>query len=94
MASITIKNIPDRLLARLREQAAMEQRSMNREIIRLLDIGLSAERGHPMEYRRSLAETQVAAWSRLSGRWISDLPVDEEVAAIYSARSGGREIEL
>ena len=94
MASITIKNIPDRLLVRLREQAAMERRSMNKEIIRLLDIGLSAERAHPMEYRRSLAETQAAAWSRLSGRWVSDLPVEDEVAAIYSARSGGREVEM
>ena len=94
MASITIKNIPDRLLARLREQAAMEQRSMNKEIIRLLDIGLSAERLHPMEHHRRLAGSQAAAWSRLGGRWISDLPVEEEVAAIYFARSGGREIEL
>ena len=72
----------------------MEQRSMNKEIIRLLDIGLSAERTHPMEYRRRLAATQAAAWSRLGGRWVSDLPVEDEVAAIYSARSGGREIEL
>lgn len=94
MASITIKNIPDRLLARLREQAAMEQRSMNKEIIRLLDIGLSAERAHPMEYRRRLAETQAAAWSRLCGRWVSDTPVEDEVAAIYSARSGGRKVEM
>ena len=42
---------------------------MNKEIIRLLDIGLSAERSHPMEHRRRLAVTQAAAWSRLSGRW-------------------------
>ena len=94
MASITIKNIPDRLLARLREQAAMEQRSMNKEIIRLLETGLSAERVHPMEYRRRLAETQSAAWSRLCGRWVSDTPVEDEVAAIYSTRSGGREVEM
>ena len=94
MASITIKNIPDRLLARLREQAAMEQRSMNKELIRLLDIGLSAERAHPMEHRRRRAVTQAAAWSRLSGRWVSDLPVEDEVAAIYSGRSGGREVEF
>ena len=94
MASITIKNIPDRLLARLREQAAMEQRSMNKEIIRLLDIGSSAERAHPMEHRRRRAVTQAAAWSRLSGRWVSDLPVEDEVAAIYSGRSGGREVEF
>jgi len=94
VASITIKNIPDRLLARLREQARMEQRSMNKEIIRLLDIALSAERAHPMEYRRRLAETQAAAWSRLCGRWASDLSAEDEVAAIYSARSGGREVEM
>lgn len=94
MASITIKNIPDGLLVRLRERAAMEQRSMNKEIIRLLDIGLSAERDHPMEYRRRLAATQAAAWLRLGGRWVSDFPVEDEVAAIYSARSGGRGVEL
>ena len=72
----------------------MEQRSMNREIIRLLDIGLSAERPHPMEYRRALAATQAAAWSRLRGRWVSEIPVEDEIAAIYSARTGGREIAL
>ena len=94
MASLTIKNIPDRLLARLRERAAMERRSMNKEIIRLLDVALSAERAHPMEYRRGLAETQAAAWSRLGGRWASDTPIEDEVAAIYSARSGGRKVEM
>ena len=94
MASITIKNIPDRLLARLRERAATEQRSMNKEIIRLLEIGLSAERAHPMEYRRRLAEAQTSVWSRLCGRWVSDAPIEDEVAAIYSARSGGREVEM
>ena len=67
---------------------------MNKEIIRLLDISLSAERAHPMEYRRRLAATQAAAWSRLGGRWVSDIPAKDEVAAIYSARSGGRKVEL
>ena len=94
VASITIKNIPDRLLARLREQAATENRSMNREIFRLLDLCLSTDRARPPEHRRTLADAQVQAWSRLGGRWISDDPVDDEIAAIYAARSGGREIEL
>ena len=94
MASITIKGIPDRLLSRLRERAATEGRSMNKEIIRLLDLSLSAHRTHPAEQRRTLAVTQAEAWSRLGGRWISDVPVEDEVGGIYSARSGGREIEL
>ena len=94
MASITIKNIPDTLLARLREQAGRQNRSMNREIIRLLDMSLSAEMSRPLEYHRSLANAQARAWSRLGGRWISDLPVEDEIARIYSARTGGREIVL
>ena len=94
MTSITIKNIPGQLLARLRERAAMDKRSMNREIIHLLDRSLSAERAHALELRRTLADTQVQAWSRLGGRWVSDVPIEDEVAGIYAARSGGREIEL
>ena len=94
MASITIKNVPGELLARLRERAAMEKRSMNKEIIRLLDLSLSADPAHPMEYRRTLADAQAQAWSRLGGRWTSDVSVEEEIAGIYAARSDGREIEL
>lgn len=67
MASFTIKNIPDRLLARLRAQAAAEKRSMNREIIRLLDLSLSAG-GTPFGIpRRTLADAQADAWVRLCG---------------------------
>ena len=94
MASITIEGIPERLLARLRKRAAMEGRSMNKEIIRLLDPSLPAQRTYPAEQRRTLAVTQAEAWSRLGGRWISDVPVEDEVGGIYSARSGGREVEL
>ena len=94
VASFTVKNIPDRLLIRIREQAARENRSMNGEIIRLLDLSLSADRVQLHEYRRTLAQAQVQAWSKLGGRWMSDVPIDDEVADIYSARSGGREIEL
>ena len=94
MTSITIKNIPDQLLSQLREQAEMEQRSMNKEIIRLLDLGLSTHRSHAPEHRRMLAQAQVQAWSRLGGRWISDVPVEDEIADIYAARLGSREVEL
>ena len=94
VASITIKNIPDRLLTRLRERAAMENRSMNREIIRLLDLSLSADRIDGLEHRRTVADSQAEAWSRLGGRWISDVPIEDEIAGVYAARSAGREIEL
>ena len=93
MTSITIKNIPDHLLSQVRERAAMERQSMNKEIIRLLDLSLSAHRVHAPEHRRTLAQAQVQAWSRLGGRWISDVPVEDEIADIYAARLGDREVE-
>ena len=67
---------------------------MNREIIRLLELSVSENRIHPIETRRSLADTQVRAWSRLAGKWISDVTIEDEIASIYSARSRGREVDL
>jgi hypothetical protein len=34
------------------------------------------------------------AWSKLAGKWKSTLPVDEEIAALYEASSGGRDVDL
>ena len=67
---------------------------MHREIIRLLDLCLSTDRTRLPVHHRTLADAQMQAWSRLGGRWISDDPAEDEIAAIYAARSGGREIEL
>jgi hypothetical protein len=39
-------------------------------------------------------ERQLEAWRELCGQWESDESVDEEIAAIYAARSGGREVDL
>ena len=67
---------------------------MNKKTIRRLGPSLHAHRAHPTEYRRMLADTQARAWLRLGGQWASEFPVDIEVAGIYAARTGGREIEL
>ena len=38
MPSVTIKDIPDDLLERLRQQAPKDKRSMNKEVIYLMDV--------------------------------------------------------
>jgi plasmid stability protein len=43
MPSITIKDIPDKLLERLRRRAQEDKRSMNREAIHLLDLALAGQ---------------------------------------------------
>jgi plasmid stability protein len=94
MPSLTIKDIPDEVLAGLRARAAADRRSMSKEAIYLLERALSAEVGEKPARLREQARAQVEAWTRLAGRWRSDVDAATEIEAIYSARSSGRAIEL
>lgn len=44
MATLTLKNIPDELHARLKESAERNRRSLNSEILVRLEIGFAAPR--------------------------------------------------
>lgn len=91
MSSITIKNIPEQLLARVRERANAEHRSLNREFLYLVETALQGEQAGAV-VREQVAQ-QVAAWSDLAGTWASD-DAAAETAAIYAARSQGRDVAL
>lgn len=45
MATLTLKNVPDDLHRRLKERAARNHRSLNREAIRALEAAVSDDRG-------------------------------------------------
>jgi plasmid stability protein len=96
MASITIKDIPQALLERLRQRAATDKRSMNKEAVHLLDLALSGtitEDESSALTRR--VDAQVEAWRRLAGRWDSDWPAaSHEIEEIYAGRTRGRSVEL
>jgi hypothetical protein len=89
MPSITLKDVPEELLVRLRTAAAHERRSLNQEALVLIEGGLAAR-----ESVEERAERQVRAWRALAGSWVSDRPFDDEVADVYAARTAGRDIEL
>ena len=94
MPSLTIKDIPDALLTRLRQQATTDQRSLNREVIYLLDRMLSGV--HSQQASAALAEqieAQVQVWRRLAGGWDSDQDPSEEISELYAARTPGREVD-
>jgi len=95
MSSITIKDVPDRLLERLRRRAQADKRSMNREAIHLLDLALanqSVDQGVGGKSRE--IEDQILAWRRLAGQWDSDLDTAAEIEQIYAARTLGRRVDL
>ena len=55
MATLTIKNIPDDLVRRLKAQAERHRRSLNAEIIHVLD---SAQRGVPVDVEALIARAR------------------------------------
>jgi len=95
MSSITIKDIPDTLLERLRRRAQEDKRSINREAIHLLDLALT---GQPVDQdvggKIREVESQIQAWRKRAGHWDSDLDTADEIEQIYVARTRGRRVEL
>lgn len=94
MASITLKNIPDHLLDRVRELAARDHRSLNKEFLHLVEMALRGERAGPADRVREQVVAQTNAWNELAGNWKSDLDKVAETEAIYAARSTGRLVDL
>jgi hypothetical protein len=89
MSSITLKDVPEELLIRLRAAAARDRRSLNQEALVLIDGGLTAR-----ETAEERAHRQVEAWRALAGAWVSDGDFEDDVADLYAARTSGRDVAL
>ncbi|MFM8985659.1 MAG: FitA-like ribbon-helix-helix domain-containing protein [Planctomycetia bacterium] len=89
MPSITLKDVPESLLARLRAAATRERRSLNQEALVLIEGGLAAA-----ETAEERAARQVSAWRALAGGWATEATFEDEVAALYAARTTGRTVDL
>ncbi len=89
MSSITLKDVPEELLTRLRTAAARERRSLNQEALVLIEGGLAAR-----ETAEERAHRQVEAWRAIAGGWESAQAFEDEVAELYAARTSGRDVDL
>jgi len=90
MPALTIKNFPDKLLKKLRREAEGARRSVTQEVLRRLEDSVAskgATNSRPLE-------SQVKAWSRLSGKWKSNLTVKEEIDELYRARRRARKVRF
>lgn len=68
MSALVIKNLPDDLHARLREQAERNRRSVTKEAVTLIERGLiplrkAPELGPPIKLKgRALTTDEIEAW--------------------------------
>ena len=54
MATITVKNIPDDLYARLKETATIHRRSINSEIIFCIENTINSKQIHPEDFIKQI----------------------------------------
>lgn len=92
--NITIKSIPEDVSAALKRAAVNSRRSLNGEIIHRLSMSLSENARAPQPAIAESPDAVADAWESLAGRWKSDLSVEAEIAALYEARSAGREVDV
>ena len=95
MASITVRNIPDEVFERIKTLSMIERRSINNEILVILERGAFNEYEEKLQGQRHLSKsTRMEIWERLLGTWVDIRPTREIIEDIYSNRTVGRDVDL
>ena len=96
MASITVRSLPDEVLEAARALARQERRSLNSELILLLETGVRRhlEGITPAQSGGRTLSTgaQLRLWQELVGQWEDTRETSAIVADIEQRRTGGREV--
>ena len=93
--NLTIRNIPDEVINKIRTLSQVERRSLNSEILVVLEHGLNEKLGHLFNIKSNTTkELQVNIWRGLAAKWEDDRTANEIINDIYERRTMGRDVEL
>ena len=93
MPNLTIRNIPAHIMNKIRALSEIEKRSINSEILLMLEKGLHEE--HIQQLKRTLSrDTRAKLWKNMSGKWSDTRTTEEIIKEIYDERSEGRTYTL
>jgi len=93
--NITIRNIPAEVINKIRTLSQIERRSLNSEILMVLERGLNEKIGHFFGTKSNLTkELQINIWRSLSEKWEDDRSAEEIIKDIYDRRTKGRDVAL
>lgn len=93
MVNLTIRNIPDDLINKLRRLSEQEKRSMNSEVLVLMEKCLTDYTPERANNQISV-DAQTELWYKLAGEW--EDPRSSSVIAdeISAARNRGRKVDF
>jgi len=92
--AITLKSIPDEMMDMFRAVAAENHRSVSGEIMYRLKKSLEEEGREDASVLREEARIVADEWDKIGGNWVSNSSIEEEMEALYSSRSMGRDTDL
>jgi len=93
MANLTIRNVPEDLLKNLRELSQKERRSLNSEVLVLLEKSVMHDALEKNSDTISI-HAQTELWSKLAGEWDDPHSAEEIIDDVLAHRTPGREVEL
>jgi len=91
--NLTIRNIPDAVLGKIKAISKRERRSLNSQILVVLEEGLKAPIIHKPGLKISKG-AQIGLWQNLSGEWKDDRDAGEISADILKSRTEGRHVDF
>ena len=93
--NITVRNIPDQIVEKLKTLSLLEKRSINSQILIILEKGIQEQLESYTEKGHSISkETQLKIWQKLAGQWQDKRTTKEIIDDIIKSRSRGRDIAL
>ncbi len=93
--NITIRNIPEEVIDKIRTLSQVERRSLNSELLMVIEHGLNEKLARRFGTKSYMSkELQVNIWKNLSGKWEDERTSEEIIKDIYDQRTMGRNIEL
>ena len=93
--NLTIRNLPDEVVSRIRSEAAMQRRSLNSQLLFVLERGLKSRQDSSQADNLQFGgELQTKIWKALAGKWEDDRSTKEIVDDIYKSRTLGRDFDI
>jgi hypothetical protein len=90
--SLTINKIPEDIINKIVALSKLEKRSLNKEIIVLLEKGIKSH--SILQGKMITKDVQIQIWKSIAGAWQDKRTTKEIIKDIYEQRSMGRDIVI
>jgi len=93
--NITVRDIPDEVIEKIRDLSKMEKRSLNSEILCVLERGVKEELHQRFDIKKNISKSsQIDIWNKLANEWVDERSTDDIINDIYENRTLGRDVKL